>query len=111
MLQCISCPSLQVLLHAPVQREGVSPGGGHTLLDLDTLELLEAAQMEGGGCGGREGSLAPPGGGQAEVRLRLGGGLMVVNRRAVVTGRVLVVTVMRLEIFSKHQTPETRYKS
>ena len=90
------------MLHAPVQREGVSPGSGHTLLDLDTLELLEAAQMEGGGCGGREGSLAPPGGDHTEVRLRLGGGLLMVDRRAVVTGRVWVATVMVLEIFSKH---------
>ena len=105
----MSSPCLQVLLHAPVQREGVSPGSGHALLDLDPLELLEAAQMECGGCGGREGSLAPPGGDHTEVRLRLG--RLVVDRIAVVTGRVWVVTVMMLEIFSKHQTPETRYKS
>ena len=81
------------------------PGGGNTVLDLDTLELgvaLEAAEMEGGGCGGREGSLSPPGGNHSEVSLRLGSGLLVVEGRAIVAGRVRVVTVMMLEIFSKH---------
>ena len=86
------------------------PGGGNTVLDLDTLELtvaLEAAEMEGrgGGCGSREGSLSPPGGNRSEVSLRLGRGLLVVEGRAIVAGRVRVVTVMMLEIFSKHQTP------
>ena len=92
-----------------MQREGVSPGSGHTLLDLDTLELavaLEAAaETEGGGCGGCDGSLSP-GGDHAEVRLGLGRGLLVVEGRAIVTSRVWVVTVMVLEIFSKHQTPK-----
>ena len=83
------------------------PGGGNTVLDLDTLELtvaLEAAEMEGRG-GVRERSLSPPGGNHSEVSLRLGRGLLVVEGRAIVAGRVRVVTVMMLEIFSKHQTP------
>ena len=67
----MSC--LQALLHAVVQRQGVSPGGSNSLLDLDTLELavaLEAAaETEGGGCGGCDGSLSP--GDHAEVRLGL----------------------------------------
>ena len=84
------------------------PSGGNTVLDLDTLELavaLEAAEMEGrgGGCGVREGSLSPPCGNHSEVSLRLGSGLLVVEGRAIVAGRVRVVTVMVLEIFSKHQ--------
>ena len=90
----MSC--LQALLHAVVQRQGVSPGGSNSLLDLDTLELavaLEAAaETEGGGCGGCDGSLSP------------GRGLLVVEGRAIVTSRAWVVTVMVLKIFSKHQT-------
>ena len=86
------------------------PSGGNTVLDLDTLELavaLEAAEMKGrgGGCGGREGSLSPPCGNHSEVRLRLDSGLLVVEGRAIVAGRVRLVTVMVLEIFSKHQMP------
>ena len=91
-----------------MQRQGVSPGGSNSLLDLDTLELtvaLEAAaETEGGGCGGCDGSLSP--GDHAEVRLGLGRDLLVVEGRAIVTSRAWVVTVMVLEIFSKHQTPK-----
>ena len=91
-----------------MQRQGVSSGGSNTLLDLDTLELavaLEAAaETEGGGCGGCDGSLSP--GDHAEVRLGLDRDLLVVEGRAIVTSRVWVVTVMVLEIFSKHETPK-----
>ena len=75
------------------------------MLDLDTLELavaLEAAaETEGGGCGGCDGSLSP-----GELRLGLGRDLLVVEGRAIVTSRAWVVTVMVLKIFSKHQTPK-----